>query len=96
MLKNYTAKSYDDERCCEQLKQTSLAACVTVAMHAWKGFTSPMLLACTQPFFLASEPMFQQRILRQNVDVQRPAKDKMKQCEHVLCMCTSASAGFCQ
>ena len=68
-----------------QLKTTCLSVAVTLGMHWCRGFRVPLLLACTQPFFLAADPLFRCRVLGIECPVERPSRDTMKKCDAV-CM----------
>jgi hypothetical protein len=80
VLRQYTHKSYDWQQTIAQLRTTAISVAMTLAMYAWRGYKAPLLAACTQPFFMAADPLFQQRVLGMATEVERPAQDPFKKC----------------
>lgn len=80
VVKQYTFKSYDEKQAMDQLRTFAIGMMVTLAMHAWQGFTTPLVLAWLQPVFICLDPIFQVRVLGVKRDVQRPVQDALKKC----------------
>lgn len=56
----------------KQIQQFATSAAITIGMHMYGKYTTPMAIACLQPIFMAADPLFQIHLLG------RPAVDKLK------------------
>ena len=77
VVKQYTWKTYDEKQTMTQLRTFALGMAITSGMHAWQGYTTPLVLAWLQPLFILLDPMFQSRVLGVQREVVRPVKDPL-------------------